>query len=339
MMVKRNLSCPSRRRGSEQALSYVDCTRPWELFSRIFEELARRADRRLRRLLGKFEVVALDGSVVKGLAPRLAKVFPLTSNAGRVLARLKLHLLLDLETGPQAVKITDANNCDAQHTDFIWKHVRCNRLLVFDLGYWNFAFLDEFARRGAYFVTRVAPKNNPVVLRVFRDTPDWRDYVAKLDRYPTHPKDYTVRVIEQRQPDGTWWRWCTNLMDAERYPAEEIIALYARRWEVEVFFRLLKHVFGLKHLRSRNPNAVLVEIYLAFIAYLVVHWLVEEAARRYPVEKRRRYCLTRAAALLGVIAVKLRDTVPHLVELIAEHCTMVLNKERQHTRRLTCQVA
>jgi len=324
---------------TEQALSKDDCERPWELFRDVFAQLASRADRRLRRWIRDLEINILDASVIKGLAPSLARFFPLLGKQGTVLARAKVHVLWNPDTGSAELKITDANNNDGQHKDFIWPHVRRNSLLLFDLGYWDFGFLDEIHRRKAFFVTRVFPTNRPQTLEVFRWTRTFRDYRAKLDRYPQHPKRYTVRVIEQRQADGTWWRWCTNLMDMERYPAEAIIALYARRWEVEVFFRLLKHVLGLKRLRSRNPNAVLVEIYLAFIAYLVVHWLLAEAARRYPLEPRRRYCLTRAAALLGVIAVKLRETVPHLLELIAEHCTLVLNKKRQHTRRLTCQVA
>ena len=150
MMLKHNVSCRAEACATEQALSKLDCRRAWELFCHIFQQLAVRADRRLRRHLGKLQIVALDGSTVKGLAPSLAQVFPLTSNAGRILAQLKIHMLLDLETGPEAVKVTDANNNDGQHTDFIWTHVRRNRLLVFDLGYWSFDFLDEFERRGAY---------------------------------------------------------------------------------------------------------------------------------------------------------------------------------------------
>ena len=332
MMMKRTLTGHGKPRATEQALSYVDCTRPWELFCDIFEQLARRADRRLRRFLGKFQIVALDGSMVKGLAPRLAEFFPLTSNEGRVLARLKIHMMLDLETGPCALKVTDGNNCDGQHTDFIWKHVRCNSLLVFDLGYWSYGFLDEFARRGAYFVTRVFPNNNPVVLKTFRETPEFRDYLAKLDRYPEHQKEYTVRCVEQKQPDGTWWRWCTNVMDVEGCPAEEVVDLYRLRWRIEIFFRQLKHALGLKRVHSTNVNAVLVELFVALIAFMVIHWLVCEAAREYPLPPNRRYCLSRAALLVGVIGEQLNlplSKLSGLIDLVAEHCTTIVNKKRR----------
>jgi len=332
MMLKHNVSAPAEACATEQALSKLDCRRPWELFSDLLRQLAARADRRLRRRLGQLQIVALDGSTVKGLAPSLARLFPLTSNEGRILARLKIHMLLDLETGPETVKVTDANNNDGQHTDFIWTHVRRNRLLVFDLGYWNYDFLDEFERLGAYFVTRVAPRNNPVLLRTFRETPECRDYVARLDRYPGHPKEYAVRIVEQRQPDGTWWRWCTNVMDASACPAEEIVALYRLRWQIEVFFRQLKHVLGLKRVHSTNVNAVLVELFCALIAYLVIHWLIWAATAEFPLPPNRQYCLSRTAQLVRVLSEKLKlplSGLSRLVELIAEHCTTVVNKKRQ----------
>jgi hypothetical protein len=227
------------------------------------------------------------------------------------------------------VKITDANNCDAQHTEFIWEEIGRNTLLIFDLGYWSFVFLDRIEERGAFFVTRVATRNRPVVLSWHRRTRTLRDYTARLDRHASHPKKHAVRVIEERQADGSWWRWCTNLTDVKRFPAESVITLYAHRWEIEVFFRHLKQVFHLKRVHSRNENAVRVELYLAFIAFLLAHWLLRETARRYPLEARRRYCVVRLARLLYTLLERRKWPLSNLYELIATHCTIVLSKNRQ----------
>ena len=329
LIARRRQSNPSLPRVSEQALSQLDCRRPWELFADLFAELVKKADPdESGRSFKGMAVNVLDASVIKGLAPQVARFFPLVSNKGKVLARIKTHVLLDLASGPREIKVTDANNNDGQHKDFIWKAVRPNMLLIFDLGYWDFAFLDGIQQRRARFVMRVFPTNRPQVLEVFSWNDQLRDYKAKLNRYAGHPKRYAVRVIEQRQPDGSWWRWCTNLMDARRFPAGEIVELYRMRWEVEVFFRVLKQTLGLKRVRSRNRNAVLTEIYMAFIAYLLVHWLVEEAARDYPVEPPRQYCMLRAARLLEAVSGKLKWKAAQLTQMIAEHCTIVLSKER-----------
>jgi hypothetical protein len=320
---------------SEQALSKADCQRPWELFRDLFAFLVQKASRPLRRRISGLDINLLDGSTIKGLAPSVGRFFHLVSNGGEVLARAKVHVLYDPAAGPRRVKITDANNCDGQHTDFIWPGVSRNALLIFDLGYWNFAFLDEIEERGAFFVTRVAPRNRPVRLRGVCRTRRLRDYEARLDRHASHPKRHAVRVIEQRQPDGTWWRWCTNLMDAKRFPAEAIIALYARRWQIEVFFRQLKRVFHLKRIRSTNHNAVLLELYAAFIAFLLAHWLMAEAARRYPVEGSRQYCLVRVTRLLYALLEKRKCPLEGLYELLAMHGTISLSKDRQEQKQKT----
>jgi hypothetical protein len=318
---------------TEQALSKADCQRPAALFEDLFAALVARASRPLRRRVRGLEVNVLDGSTIKGLAPSVARFFHLVSNGGEVVARAKVHVLYDPAKGPRRVKITDANTCDGQHTDFIWEAVGRNTLLIFDLGYWNFAFLDAIEDRGAFFVTRVAPRNRPVVLRWNGRTSTLRDYQARLDRHASHPKRHGVRVIEQRQPDGNWWRWCTNLTDVKRFPAESIIELYARRWEIEVFFRYLKHVFHLKRVRSRNENAVRVEIYLALIAFLLANWLMAETARRYPLEAKRRYCLVRVTRLLHALLDRRKWPLSDLYDVIATHCTVVLSKNRQELKR------
>ena len=314
---------------TEQALSKADCQRPAELFECLFAYLVEKASRPLRRRVRGLEINLLDGSTIKGLAPSVARFFHLVSNGGEVIARAKVHVLYDPAKGPRRVKITDANNRDLQHTDFIFEAIGRNTLLVFDLGYWKFAFLDAIEDRKAFFVTRVASRNRPLLLKSHRRTRTLRDYEARLDRYASCPKKHRVRVIEQRQSDGSWWRWCTNLRDVKRFPAESIIELYARRWEIEVFFRHLKHVFHLKRVRSKNENAVRVEIYLAFIAFLLAHWLMAETARRYPLEARRQYCLVRLTRLLYALLEKRDWPVAELYELIATHCTIVLSKNRQ----------
>lgn len=323
---------------TEQALSKADCQRPAKLFAELFAFLVAKASRPLRRRVRGLEINLLDGSTIKGLAPSVARFFHLVSNGGELLARAKVHVLYDPAKGPRRVKITHANNCDGQHTEFIWEAVGRNTLLVFDLGYWNFAFLDAVEERRAFFVTRVAPRNRPVVLKWHRRTRTLRDYQAQLNRHASHPKRHRVRVIEQRQADGSWWRWCTNLTDVKRFPAAAIIALYARRWEIEVFFRHLKHVFHLKRVRSRNENAVQVELYLAFIAFLLAHWLMMEAARRYPLEARRQYCVVRLTRLLYALLEKRKWPLIGLYELIATHCTIVLSKNRTK-HKLNRQIA
>ncbi|MFG2794970.1 transposase, partial [Streptomyces sp. NPDC048419] len=65
-----------------------------------------------------------------------------------------------------------------------------------------------------------------------------------------------VRVIEYRL-DGhaDVIRLVTSLTDHEDYPAAELAALYARRWEIEIVFDEIKtHQRGRPVLRSQTPG-------------------------------------------------------------------------------------
>lgn len=73
-------------------------------------------------------------------------------------------------------------------------------------------------------------------------------------------------------------RILTNLLDRELYPAEKIIALQARRWEVELDFRAIKTTMGMDHLSCKSPDMIEREIILHMIAYNLVRALMLDAA-------------------------------------------------------------
>ena len=59
----------------------------------------------------------------------------------------------------------------------------------------------------------------------------------------------------------------TNLPDV---PAEVIAALYELRWSIELFFRFFKHVLGCDQLLSHKPEGVMIQVYCALIAALLM---------------------------------------------------------------------
>jgi hypothetical protein len=46
----------------------------------------------------------------------------------------------------------------------------------------------------------------------------------------------------------------TTLLDPKLYPAEELAALYARRWGLELCLRDLKTTLGMEELRCKTPR-------------------------------------------------------------------------------------
>ena len=70
----------------------------------------------------------------------------------------------------------------------------------------------------------------------------------------------------------------TTLLDAERYPPEEIALLYRRRWQAELHLRSLKIVLQMDHLRCKTPERVRNEFYTHLLGYNLIRGVMATAA-------------------------------------------------------------
>jgi hypothetical protein len=87
------------------------------------------------------------------------------------------------------------------------------------------------------------------------------------------------RVQRAGRGSVTTVRLWTSLLDWRRYPATELLALYARRWEQEVFYKELKvEMRSTPCLQSHTPLTAMQEIAALILAYSVLVGYRVEAA-------------------------------------------------------------
>jgi Transposase DDE domain/Insertion element 4 transposase N-terminal len=79
----------------------------------------------------------------------------------------------------------------------------------------------------------------------------------------------------------------TSLLDPVRYPAAEIVALYARRWRIETLFREFKIDLSADVLRSQSSDQIRKEIAARMLALNVVRSLILLAAQQESVDPIR----------------------------------------------------
>ena len=58
--------------------------------------------------------------------------------------------------------------------------------------------------------------------------------------------------------------------------AATIALLYKYRWQIELFFRWIKQHLQIKSFYGTSPNAVMTQIYIAFISYCILAIAAEE---------------------------------------------------------------
>ena len=79
----------------------------------------------------------------------------------------------------------------------------------------------------------------------------------------------------------------TTLLDPVAYPAEKLIVLYARRWNLELALRHLKTTMGMEALRCQSPDMVEKELLAYLVADNLVRCLMAAAVAGAGVEMER----------------------------------------------------
>jgi hypothetical protein len=79
----------------------------------------------------------------------------------------------------------------------------------------------------------------------------------------------------------------TSLLDPKLYPAQDLIALYARRWRLELCLRDLKTMMGMEQLRCQTPDMAEKELSAYLVAHNLVRCLIAQAVATYKVDIER----------------------------------------------------
>ena len=134
------------------------------------------------------------------------------------------------------------------------------------------------------------------------------------EQYDALPDSIVVREIRRtvRLKDGrrVTVTIVTTLLDPLRYPADDLIALRLRRWDVETNLRHLKITLGLDVLHCKSEIGVRKELAVFCLVYNLVRVIMLEAAERQQVPVAR---ISFADALKWMRHARPGDRLPNLI--------------------------
>jgi hypothetical protein len=128
-------------------------------------------------------------------------------------------------------------------------------LLLFDLGYFSYAFLDYLSELGFWYVSRIREDAHYQIAHTFYRHEGTLDALVWLggQRRNCSRTGRVVRLV--RFWDGSGLRmYLTNQTDPRLLPLPDVARLYARRWDIELAFLTLKEHLGLHHWWSAHPT-------------------------------------------------------------------------------------
>lgn len=252
-------------------LAYANEHRPWELFQNVFYRTLERCRSQLgnkTKFQFKNPLLSIDSSVVT----LCTEVFPWASWS-RQKGAVKLHLTLN-HAGylPEALVITTGTYSEL--TIARRQQYDKGTILVMDRGFLHFGWFHRLDQSGVYFVTRIKSDTRYEVVEhrdVPADKPIVSDDVIRLtSRRSRKSYPQTLRLITLRTDSGECLQFLTNHMTLA---ASTIADIYKDRWQIEIFFKLIKQNLRIKSFVGSSANAVWTQIWAAMIAMLLIKFL------------------------------------------------------------------
>jgi hypothetical protein len=198
------------------------------------------------------------------------------------------HLIVDAEFGPCSGK----GKGETSLARPLWDRLPEHSLLLADRNFINFGQLCRInlGKTERHWLLRTK-KNTRVTIHTELSEGDELgevniSAVARRED-PSLPRKMTVRVIHY-DFGGSPQRLITSLLDDTRWPADEVIAMYHERWEIEIVYDELKTnlLERRESLRSRSSDGVRQEIWGVLLAYNLIRRRMAIAARKLNIQGR-----------------------------------------------------
>jgi hypothetical protein len=236
-------------------------------------------------------LVPIDGKKIKNVAKRIKALRGLP---GAVLGA-KVLVALRLDTG-QAIAFhadPDGEVNDCPLVPGLLSQVRSrtpgSRLYIVDRQFCGTIQLDQFAAEDDHYLARrtTTAKFAPDPQRPSQEGLDTRGrrYVESWGYLGTGGKRRYVRQITLERPGEETIILVTDLLDAEQYPASDLLEAYLMRWEIERVFQQITEVFALESLIGSTPEAVVFQCAFCLLLYnvlQVVRGLLAEVQEQAP---------------------------------------------------------
>ncbi|WP_235022952.1 IS4 family transposase [Amycolatopsis alkalitolerans] len=183
-------------------------------------------------------------------------------------------------------------------------------LLLADRNFAVTTLIEKIAEAKAELLIRC--KNGRALLPI-KHLPDG-SWLARVGTVTVRVIDaeIVVRLGESGARRTGRYRLITTLTDDTHYPAQELVSLYHRRWEIETSYLELKStMLGGRELRARTPGGITQEVYSLLITYQALRTAIADATLHHADTEPDRMSFTVALRTA-------RDQVVHAAAVITD---------------------
>jgi putative transposase len=271
---------------ARSTLARINEKQPAELYEALFYKLLGRCKNQPGKHKFRFKnpLFSLDASAID----LSMNVFPWAAHREDT-CNVKLNVGLNHATEiPEFVALSDGNENDmVEGRKFRFPK---GSIVAFDKGYVDYQWFGNLTKQGVSFVTRLRAK---AVYRVIKrqtvrsETGVSSDQIIQLSsKHAIERGAPRLRRIGYRdQETGKFYQFLTNNFVLS---AATIAAIYKDRWKVELFFKAIKQNLKIKTFVGTSKNAVLTQVWIALITYLLVAFARHSAKEGWSVQRMLR---------------------------------------------------
>ena len=255
----------------------------------LFEQVSAVLQERLKpyqQSLASFasEVVAMDATTLDKVIKHLPLLRAVANGNAAVLAgRLAGIFDVRLQQWRYVEYVENPTENERVSAPSLLEHLQRGALILMDMGFFSFPWFDQLTQEGYYWITRLHQKASYEVLHTYYQRGVTFDGLIGLGAYRADRARYVVRLITFRVGE-TSYRYITNVLNPRLLSMHEVAVLYARRWDIEMAFKLIKRELGLHLFWSAKSVVILQQIWAVLLISQILHALQLEIAGKAGVD-------------------------------------------------------
>ena len=230
------------------------------------------------------EVVAIDATSLDKVA-RTLPILRSVPNGDKRLLPGKLAGVFDIGL-QQWITITHIENPvenDKKEARQLLEHINKGALILADLGYFGFSWFDELTTKGYFWLSRLREKTSFEIIHTYYKKGNTFDGLVWLGVYRADRARFAVRLVSF-QVGKKVFRYITNVKDPQQLSIHEIATLYARRWDIEMAFKLIKRELGLNLFWSSKTEVIMQQVWAVLTIAQILHAIQLEIASKAEVD-------------------------------------------------------
>lgn len=245
---------------------------------RVFEQVRDGLKERLKPYVQKgiatfaSGVYAIDGSTLDKVARYLPRLRGVDHDDGRLLPGKLVGLFnIRFQQWEEMIHLSNPNQNDKTVARELVGTLPQGSLILADMGFFSFAWFDWLTDQGYWWLSRVREKTTFEVIHTFyQDGVDLFDGVVWLGKYRADKAAHAVRLVTFTVGQ-THFRYITNVLDPQQLSLHDIAVLYARRWDIELAFKMVKRHLQLHLLWSAKETIILQQVWAVLILSQILH--------------------------------------------------------------------